>query len=120
MSFYAVQQSDPVVSVHTLSYIIFHHVPSHVIRQSSLCYTAGHHCLSILKQFASINPKLSLLITLREMPLGVTEFTWLASEVENDIGYLTHHGAHGGCLSNRGCYFIIYTYTFECCSLTTA
>ena len=32
--------------IHSFSYIILHHVLSQVIRYSSLCYTAGSHCLS--------------------------------------------------------------------------
>ena len=48
-----VQQSDPA-HTHTHTHIFFfshfhtilHHVPSQVTRYSSLCYTAGSHCLS--------------------------------------------------------------------------
>jgi len=31
---------------HSFSYIILHHVPSQVTGYSSLCYTAGSHCLA--------------------------------------------------------------------------
>ena len=34
------------VHTHSFSHIILHHVPSQVTRYSSLCYTAGSHCLS--------------------------------------------------------------------------
>ena len=33
--------------LHSFSHIILHHVPSQVTWYSSLCYTAGSHCLSI-------------------------------------------------------------------------
>ena len=38
----------PTLYVYTypFSHIILHHVPSQVTRSSSLCYTAGSHCLS--------------------------------------------------------------------------
>ena len=45
---FAVQQSDPVIYINTFPYIIFHHGLSQETGYSSLCYTVGHHCLSIL------------------------------------------------------------------------
>ena len=46
--FSTVQQSNPVTHIyaHSFSHIILHHVPSQVIRCSSLCYIAGSYCLS--------------------------------------------------------------------------
>ena len=44
MSISAVQQSD--IYIHCFSQTIFHHVPSQVIGNSSLCTTAGPHSLS--------------------------------------------------------------------------
>ena len=48
LSISAVQQSDPGI-LYTLSFFYFtiHHILLQVIRYSSLCYTAGSHCLSI-------------------------------------------------------------------------
>ena len=48
LSISAVQQGDPVMHRyrHSFSHIILHHVPSQVTRYSSLCLTAGCHCLS--------------------------------------------------------------------------
>ena len=34
------------IYIHSLSHILFHHIPSQVTRHSSLCCTAGFHCLS--------------------------------------------------------------------------
>ena len=45
----AVQQSDPVIGyIHCLSHILFHPGLSQETGESSLCGTAGPHCLSIL------------------------------------------------------------------------
>ena len=38
--------TPPPTYIHSFSHIILHHVPSQVIRCSSLCYTAGSHFLS--------------------------------------------------------------------------
>ena len=38
----------------SFSHIILHHVPSQVTGHSSLCYTAGSHCLSISKAIVCI------------------------------------------------------------------
>ena len=50
MSVSTVQQSHSVVHtyicIYVLFLIIFHYVPSQTIEYSSLCYTAGPHCLS--------------------------------------------------------------------------
>ena len=49
LSISSVQQNDPVIQLYTLYFsFIFHHVPSQVTGHSSLCYTAGPHCLPIL------------------------------------------------------------------------
>ena len=40
--------SQIYIYTHTFSHIILHHVPSQVTGYSSLCYTAGSHCLSTL------------------------------------------------------------------------
>ena len=44
------------INIHSLSHIILHHVPSQVTRSSSLCYTAGAHCLSIPNAIVCQNP----------------------------------------------------------------
>ena len=36
------------IYIHSLSYIIFHHGLSQELGYSSLCYTVGLHCISIL------------------------------------------------------------------------
>ena len=47
LSISAVQQNDLVIHLYTLSFlIILHHVPSQVICDCFLCYTAESHCLS--------------------------------------------------------------------------
>ena len=63
----AVQQSDEVIHIHTFfSYILFHYVLSQEIGYSSLCYTVGPCCLSILNVIVCIyqpqtpSPSLSL------------------------------------------------------------
>ena len=42
------------IYIHSFSYIILHHVSPQVIGYSSLCYTAGPHCLSTLNAIVSI------------------------------------------------------------------
>ena len=55
----------------SLSHILFHHVPSQVIEYSSLCCTAGAHCLSLHVQwFASTNPKLPVHPSPSPLPPG--------------------------------------------------
>jgi len=47
------------IHIHSFSHIIFHHVPSQVIRYSSLCSIAESHCLSIPSAIVYIyKPKL--------------------------------------------------------------
>ena len=55
LSISAVYQSDPVIPIYNYFFhMIFHHVLSKAIRYSSLCYTAGPHCLSILNVIVCI------------------------------------------------------------------
>ena len=44
----AVQQSDSVMHIYILSHILLHYGLSQDIEHSSLCYTVGPCCLSIL------------------------------------------------------------------------
>ena len=44
----AIQQSDSVIHIHTFFYILFHYGLYQDIEYSSLCYTGGPCCLSIL------------------------------------------------------------------------
>ena len=46
--------SHPYIYIHSLSYIIFHLGFSQETGYSSLCYTAGPHCLSILNVIVCI------------------------------------------------------------------
>ena len=50
----AVQQGDSVIHINTDTYlyILFHYGLSQDIEYSSLCYTAGPYCLSILNVIA--------------------------------------------------------------------
>ena len=54
--FSTVQQGDPVTHthIHSFSHIMLPYVPSQVIRYSSLCHTAGPHCLSISKAIVCV------------------------------------------------------------------
>ena len=52
----AVQQNDPfIIHTHPFSHSIFHHGLSQEIGYTSLSYTAGPHCLSILNVIVSIH-----------------------------------------------------------------
>ena len=57
----------------SFSHITLHHVPSKGTRYSSLCYTAGSHCLSLqMQQFGSINPRFQVHPTPSPSPLSTT------------------------------------------------
>ena len=47
MSYFCCKAKCPVIYIHSFSHLILHHVPTQVTGYSSLCYTAGSHCLSI-------------------------------------------------------------------------
>ena len=49
--FSAAQRGDPVTHTCTHSFFSHDHAPSQVTRQSSQCYIAGSHCLSILNTY---------------------------------------------------------------------
>ena len=73
-----VQQSDPVthIYIHSFSHIITHHVLSQVTRYSSLCYTAGLHCLSSSKYNSLLTPES------QSIPLPLGNHTSLFSKSE--------------------------------------
>ena len=61
-----VQQSDSVIHIYALFfYILFHYGLSQDIEQSSLCYTIGPCCLSILYIIVCIDGQLSINISVR-------------------------------------------------------
>jgi len=80
LSISSVQQSDPVIyiydffshhHIYSFSHIIPYRVPSQVTRYSSLCYTAGSHCLSTPNAIvASINLRLTDQSTRSPSPLA--------------------------------------------------
>ena len=103
------------IYAHTFfSHIILHHVPPQGTRYSSLCYTAGSHCLSIPNAiFASTNPN-SQSIPLPSPPLWQPQFyspsPWVcffsvergpSYNVGRNVNLYNHHGKqHGGTLEN--------------------
>ena len=66
--------SDPVlylsICTHSFFHTTFHHVVSQEIGYSSLCYTAGPHCLPILNDTLHLLTPNSPSISLSPLPLG--------------------------------------------------
>ena len=65
--------------IHYFSHILFHHVLSQEIGQSSLCYTIGSQCLSILNVIVNSDVLLNLINSERYwfvMPQFFKKFYW--------------------------------------------